>query len=122
MRTRLLIAALLLWVIPAFATTVSGRVVDSEGAAIKGARVLIHWDPSGSQVGVADNVGIKDDMSVLTKEDGSFSLDVPPGFYDVFVSALTFSPECTKVRTKADKPAEVHFKLKVSRIVSAELD
>jgi hypothetical protein len=42
----------------------SGQVTDSEGAVIANARVLVHWDPSGSTVGLSDNIGIKQDVTV----------------------------------------------------------
>jgi hypothetical protein len=37
-------------------------VRDSEGAAIANARVLVHWDPSGSNY-LKDNLGIKQDSA-----------------------------------------------------------
>ncbi len=99
----------------------SGSVKDTEGAAIAGARVLIHWDPSGSQVGLKTNVGIKQDIELISREDGSFEVELPPGFYDVFVSAMVFTPECRKVRVREGESAVFKAKLRVSAIVSREL-
>jgi hypothetical protein len=67
--------------------TLKGAVKDSLGAPIPGALVFIHWDSAGSTVGVKDNIGIKADLSIRTKDDGTFTIDVPPGFYDVFASS-----------------------------------
>jgi hypothetical protein len=52
--------------------TVTGTVMDSEGAVIVKARVLVHWDPAGSQVGLKTNIGIKEDREVTTDENGEF--------------------------------------------------
>jgi hypothetical protein len=64
-----------------------GAVKDSSDAAIGGAAVLIHWDSAGSAVGLKSKVGIKADLSIRTRHDGTFSVDLPPGFYDVFAAA-----------------------------------
>jgi hypothetical protein len=98
-----------------------GTVVDSEGAVIAHANITVHWDPSGSQVGLKDNVGIKQDVNAVTGGDGTFSLDVPPGFYDVFVSAMAFSPACLKVRVTSDKPSHFKMRLKPDPLVTKEL-
>ena len=85
---------------PHFAIT--RRVTDSEGAAIAKARLLIHSDSSGDQVsrrptGDASQdaevlTKTAEDVSVLTDANGSYSVNVTPGFYDVFVSAPMFTP------------------------------
>jgi hypothetical protein len=71
---------------------IAGRVTDSEGAVIAKARVFVHWDPSGSKVGPIGNVGTTQDVSVLTNAEGDYLAKVPPGFYDVFISAPMFTP------------------------------
>jgi hypothetical protein len=38
---------------------ITGEIVDSAGAAIANARVLVHWDSAGSTVGPSDNIGIQ---------------------------------------------------------------
>jgi hypothetical protein len=98
-----------------------GKVTDSQGAVIASARVLVHWDPSGSQVGLNSNVGIKEDMRLTTSPMGEFETDLPPGFYDLFVSATAFSPGCEKVRLTESMHPSVDFKLKVDPLVSKEL-
>ncbi len=90
---------LLVFALASRATTLSGTVRDSEGAVITKAHVVIHWDPAGA-VHLGDNVGIKEDITVSTDSDGKFSLDLPPGFYDAFVTAPAFTPHCEKIRLK----------------------
>jgi hypothetical protein len=81
---------------------------------------VIHWDPAGSNY-LGDNVGIKADITVSTDSDGKFSLELPSGFYDVFVTATAFTPHCEKIRLK-DRPKTFDVKLKVSPVASKELD
>jgi hypothetical protein len=73
-------------------------VTDSSGGAIRGAMVLVHWDSAGSTVGLNSSVGIKQDLILTTDARGSVSADLPPGFYDVFFSAMAFTPVCQKIR------------------------
>jgi hypothetical protein len=98
-----------------------GTVVDGEGAAIGRARVLVRWDPSGAHVGLVTNVGLPEDLAVETNKNGEFSSEVPPGFYDLFVSAMAFSPECRKVRIQPGETANYEFKLKADPLVTKEL-
>jgi hypothetical protein len=99
----------------------TGTVRDSEGAAISKAHAIIHWDPSGSNY-LPDNFGIKQDISVETGSDGRFEVELPPGFYDVFVTATSFTPQCEKIRIKAMAPKSLEMRLKVSPVTSKELD
>lgn len=98
----------------------SGTVTDSEGAAIPNAVVIFHWDSAGSTVGLKTNVGVKQDVVVRTDENGSFAIELPPGFYDVFASAVAFSPDRRKVRVKQD-PQSLRFRLKVDPLVLSEI-
>jgi hypothetical protein len=102
-------------------THLTGTVRDSAGGAISGVHIFIHWDPSGSEVGLTTNVGIKQDLTVTTDANGSFSAELPPGFYDVLVSATAFSPDCRKIRLKARETVTYDAKLNVSPLVSQEL-
>ncbi len=102
-------------------THLSGTVRDSEGAVISGARIFIHWDRSGSDVGLTTNVGIKQDLTLTTDANGSFSAELPSGFYDVLVTATAFSPDCRKIRLNAGQTATFNAKLSVSLIVVKEL-
>lgn len=82
---------------------IAGKIVDSEGAAIANARVLIHWDPAGTTVGLNDNIGTQRDVIVTTSASGEYSASLPAGFYDVFVSAMAFTTTAGKVRVRKDQ-------------------
>jgi hypothetical protein len=102
-------------------SAIGGKITDSEGSVIANARVLVHWDSSGSTIGLTDNIGIKQDVIVVTDTSGQFSTSVPAGFYDVFVSAMAFTPAATKVRVKEGRPTTFSTKLKADPLVSKEL-
>jgi hypothetical protein len=102
-------------------TRLKSIVTDSSGAAIANAMVLIHWDSAGSTVGLASNVGIKEDLVMRTKADGTFNVDLPPGFYDLFATATAFSPTCRKVRTKGGETQEIKLRLKPDPLYTAEM-
>lgn len=112
---------LLFSVVSARAGTLSGTVRDSEGAVISNAHVVVHWDSSGSNY-LKDNLGIKQDIAATTDSSGHFSMELPPGFYDVFVTAIAFTPRCDKVRLKGQEARTYDPKLKVSPVTSKELD
>jgi hypothetical protein len=102
-------------------TAITGQIRDSEGAVIANARVLVHWDPSGSDVGLRDNIGIKQDVMVVTDASGHYSANVPPGFYDVFITAMAFTPATAKVRVKEAQPGTFSPKLTADPLVTKEL-
>jgi len=103
------------------AATLSGSVRDSEGAVIPKAYAVVYWDSAGS-IYLKDNVGTKEDKIATTDGNGEFSLDLPPGFYDVFISATAFSPHCEKVRLNGKGTKKFEVKLKVSPVTSQEPD
>jgi hypothetical protein len=76
----------------AFAVTVKGQISDSGGAAIKGAHLLFHLDPSGKR-----KPTISADIIRETDVAGNFHVQLEPGFYDVCVMAAAFTPECDKI-------------------------
>ena len=119
----LLLATLLVASMGAVAqkASIAGRITDSSGAAIGNARVLVHWDPAGSTVGLKDNVGVRTDVSVKTDANGDYSIIVPPGFYDVFVSSSAFTPVAAKVRVKDRQSSRFDTRLKIDSLVSKEL-
>jgi len=100
---------------------ITGEIVDSEGAAIANARVLVHWDSAGSTVGLSDNTGIQHDVIVTTDTTGRYSAVVPAGFYDVFVSAMAFTPTAAKVRVKKEQRITYNSTLRPDPLVSREL-
>jgi hypothetical protein len=103
------------------AGTLSGIVRDSEGAVIANAHVVVHWDPSGSNY-LKDNLGIRQDIAATTDSSGQFTVELPPGFYDVFVTAMAFTPHCDKVRLKDKETRTYDIKLKISPVTLKELD
>lgn len=88
-------------------SAITGQITDSEGAVIAKARVLVHWDPVGSTVGLADNIGAAQDISVVTDDSGKYSASVPSGFYDVFVTATGFTPPLQ--RCESDRDNALHL-------------
>ena len=98
-----------------------GEVTDVEGAVIGGAMVMIHWDSAGSTVGLTTNVGMRKDLIAKTDDKGSFAVELPPGFYDVFVSATGFTPACRKIRVGAAPGNITPFRLGADPLVSKEL-
>lgn len=140
MKIKLLVAlsALLFISSIASAETFKGTVTDPDGAVLSRARVLIHWDPSGGNQ-VPDNIGIENDIIAITNNNGEFSINLPTGFYDVFISFSAFQPEArkirvrkgtvefapeTKTRVKKKKGTIPEFRvtMKISNIVWLELD
>jgi Carboxypeptidase regulatory-like domain len=100
---------------------VQGVVTDSAGALLTNAQLVVHWDPSGSSAGLKTNVGIPEDRFLKTDTHGAFYAEIPPGFYDVFVMAPGFSPDCRKVRLKPGENATFNSKLQADPLVTKEL-
>ena len=102
-------------------SAITGQVTDSEGAVITNARVLVHWDSSGSAVGLKNNVGIEQDVIVVTDASGHYSASAPMGFYDVLVSSPAFTPFAAKVIVKEGQKAMLNVRLYVNPLVSNEI-
>ena len=96
------------------------EVTDEMGAVIPNTRVFIRWDPSGSKVGVDSNVGIAEDLTLKTDDMGIAATLLPPGFYDVFISSMAFTPQAQKVRLK-QKARSMRFEMKLDPIVTKEM-
>lgn len=88
---------------------------------IPNGRVIVHWDSAGLE-GIEENIGIKDDKIATTDSAGHFSLELPPGVYDVFVTDPGFSPHCEKLTLKAQEMHRYEVRLKVSRMITIKLD
>jgi Carboxypeptidase regulatory-like domain len=119
---RTLIAAAIVFILghPAESqSAIKGRVTDTEGAAIAKARVLIHFDPAGRSSEAARNE--TQDVSVVTDSSGVYSITAPAGFYDVFVSAPSFTPFAAKVIVKQHDQANFNPKLRVDPQVSKQI-
>ena len=98
-----------------------GVVTDISGAAIGAAIITVHWDSAGSTVGLTTNIGIRRDLITKTDDKGGFAVELPPGFYDVFVSATAFTPACRKIRVGAAPTDIAMFRLNVDPLVGKEL-
>ena len=107
--------------IPVRAATLRGTVEDAMSAAIPNAHVIIHWDSVGLE-GVKENVGLKDDAITTTDATGHFSLELPPGVYDVFVTAAGFGPSCEKIFLKIKEIRPFVVRLKVTRMLTVVVD
>jgi hypothetical protein len=98
-----------------------GAVKDSSNTPLSGAMVLIHWDHAGNIAGLRTNIGIAADLNIGTKDDGTFTADLPPGFYDIFVAATAFTPTCRKLRMNAGEAQEIAFRLDLDPLYTAEM-
>ena len=94
------VVAVLVSAAPVGNAKLSGRVTDSHGATISNANLIVHWDPSGSDHGLDSNVGLHEDLNVRVDKTGVYSVEVPPGFYDVFASSPAFEPFSKKIRLR----------------------
>lgn len=103
------------------AADIHGTITDNTGAAIGGAIIIIHWDSSGSAVGLKNNIGISGDAHLTSERNGTFSMSLPSGFYDVFVSAEAFSPKCSKIRIRSNGHVRFDCKLSPDPLVAKEL-
>lgn len=72
--------------------SVMGAVVDSEGAVIQNAEIIIRADASGRP----DQFKMSN-IVLTTDVRGHFSVNLMPGFYDLCVLANAFSPSCRKI-------------------------
>ena len=97
----------------AFSSTISGTVRDTEGAVIGKARITIHRDSTNGKKEGADLV-------VTSDKNGEFVLKVDPGFYDIFVSAPAFSPQCTKINVSGSEPGIYMPRLHADPLVTKE--
>jgi hypothetical protein len=88
---------------------------------IRNATIIIHWDPIGLE-GVAENVGSKNDKVGVSDAVGHFSLELPPGVYDIFLSAGGFSPHCEKLSLRKNETRLYTVQLKVSRTLTVKVD
>ena len=120
MRNALLLIAVACATANLFGETLKGTVKDSSGTPISGAMALVHWDSAGTP-GLKSNIGIQTDLSLRTKDDGTFSVDLPAGFYDVFVAAMAFTPTCRKIRVKVGRGQEVNFTVIPDPLYTAEM-
>jgi len=126
MRTRTSrIAALLLLLMPVVPTlqpqtdalaTFRGEVLDSEGAVIADAHVIVHMDRLGR---TAQNT-LNDILPTVDKL-GRFSLQLSAGFFDVCVMDDAFSPVCQKILIRPGETISRKIRLKVDPEVAKQI-
>ena len=83
--------------------------------AISNALVVILWDPVEIVVSDIKNIGIKEDRTIHTDAHGKYAVELPPGFYDIFVTASEFNPTCKKIRIKSESEITYSPKLKINK-------
>lgn len=88
--------------------TLRGTVVDSEGAAMGMAHVLVRPDLTGRDGATPGN------QTFQTGRDGGFSVQLDAGFYDVCVMADAFVPSCQKISIEEAKTVEPRFRLEIA--------
>jgi len=103
----LIMCACALPVLAASRGSMRGKVVDCAGDPVAKAYILVH--PSG-QPG--------SDVRVPVRRDGGFSIELAPGFYDVFVTGAGFSPVCVKLELRDGKTTTYNPVLRMSDVES----
>ena len=88
-------------------SSVKGVVVDPAGVPISRAFVMFHTDA------LKPENPIQYDLTLRTDKQGRFSADLPPGFYDLFIGAGDFEPDCQEMRTRIGPPQELTIVLKL---------
>jgi Carboxypeptidase regulatory-like domain len=104
------------------ASRITGQLVDEFGAVISNARIVIHWDPDAPSDRQKSNVGVDHDLTIPTDANGRYSVQIPSGLYDVFVSSPGFYPSCKKLWVGKGKEATYSPSLKAYTINSVVLD
>ncbi len=82
--------------------------------------MLVRWDSSGSTGGPKD-IGIQQDVTATTDATGHYLIVLPPGFYDVFVSAQAFTPAAAKVRVNTGRRSTFNARLNADPLITNEL-
>jgi hypothetical protein len=98
-----------------------GTVTDADGKLLTNAQLIVHWDPSGAKSGLTTNVGIPEDRFLKTDTHGNYYAEIPPGFYDVLITAPGLTPTCSKIRLKPGENQTLNAKLQTDPVVAAEL-
>jgi carboxypeptidase family protein len=98
-----------------------GTVSDGDGNLLTNAQLIVHWDPVGANSGLTTNVGIPEDRFLKTDTHGAYYAEIPPGFYDVLITAPGFTPTCSKIRLKPAENQTLSAKLLADTAVKAEL-
>jgi hypothetical protein len=96
---------------PAPTGTLRGVVRDPSGAVIPGAAILVqHWKRATSTSRPAPSI----EPYVYADPQGSFSVHLAPGGYDVFISYPAFSPSAKEVIIEPSKVTPLDCELVIS--------
>lgn len=98
---------------PSHAGKLVGTVTDQSGGALGGARGIVHWDAESSKAKLRLAAGLDHDLAFQTDERGAYSVELPPGVYDVFVSSPAFYPSCSKLLVEGDRETRFDTFLKI---------
>ncbi len=98
-----------------------GTVSDADGNVLTNAQLIVHWDSIGANSGLTTNVGIAEDRFLKTDTHGAYYAEIPPGFYDVLITAPGFDPSCSKLRLKPGGSQTLTAKLQMDVAVKAEM-
>ena len=95
-------------------TGIAGKIKDPLGAAIPKATIyVIAHERLGTDTSPTQ-------YSTTSDRYGAFQLNVSEGFYDAFVSAAGFSPQCKKLRVKQGQLLIYNLRLRVDQLVLKE--
>jgi hypothetical protein len=99
-------------VVSAFAqkASVKGTIVNSEGAAVGNAYVLIRTEENEQWQRV----------ELRTNKKGEFITSLPSGFYDLFIGAQGFAPYSQKVRTNEGQTQDLRIRMKIDQLMLRE--
>ncbi len=90
-----------------------GVVHDPDGAVVAGAAILIqHWELKDGDL---THAVLRMEPALYTDAKGEFSVKLPPGVYDVFVSFAVFAPSVRELRIEAGKETAIKCDLRPSR-------
>ncbi len=101
---------------PAPVSTVRGVVLDAMEAPLPGAVVFVHhWKLKGHSLNDPQSVM---EPVVRTDSQGRFSVQLPPGTYEVFVAYPTFAPYAKRVRVESGRELILECKLEFDALTT----
>jgi len=93
---------------------IEGRVLDSVGAILPNAIVVIqHWEHISGGKSV-----LHSDCRVETDKDGRFSCTVPSGIYEVFASYPSMHPYANRIKVALAATTKIELTLKADPLTA----
>jgi hypothetical protein len=99
----------------AASVNLAATVIDSEGASVGKAHIIIRPDASGRR-----DARTRSDIVLQTDTHGRFGVQLSTGFYDVCVMADAFTPYCQKIFVN-NRPLNPKIQLKADPEVMKRL-